>query len=146
MTLKYILQELYQWFTYRMEDKKARRKFMVVIVMGVLVLIAVYAANGSITQKQSGSIHGPSTSQPVSTSNTQTASNTQTTSNQDQDQGPGPGSTDTQQPTLLLSAIIISSVMGVSIVSSTGMQLHYRKKHMDCIAALPVLYSEETMQ
>lgn len=153
MTLSYILHELHRLLTDKMKEKKVRLKLGVIIAAVVLVLIGLYAAKGNILLNQSDNMENQAsgftdnTKQNISASiniiggtsndNVGSTDNVQKESNQNEAK---------IQSTSLQSAKNIAGILGIAMLTSTGMYLYYRTKQKKCIAPLPVLYSEEEIQ
>lgn len=162
MTLKHILLELQQWFRLKMQEKKARRRFVLLVCAVVAVLIAGTAINGLIMQKQFeqmgnyGAPFGRSESSSQSSWPGSSDYYDRTRQHGEQSESSKPalegkaGDTSTPmgtgmgiEPTPFMSGIIMVSILSVAVITAMVMYLHYRKRHMDHIPPLTVLKMRE---
>lgn len=167
MSLKHILLELKQWFEMKMKNKKSRLKFIAGTCAVIVFLIVAQTINGLIMQKQFGDMEssGYSSKEANPSSETwrkdwpdhsfQTAPkgwpgyspdfSEKKTSGTETD-GKAAGMQEPymkMQPTPLMSAIILCSVLAVAIITSMILYIRYRKNHVDGIPPLTILGGKE---
>ena len=162
MTLKHILLELQQWFRLKMQEKKARRRFVLMVCAVVAVLIAGTAVNGLIMQKQfehMGSYSAPFERSEGSSQSSwsengghhdwkrqhggQSESSKSALEGKTGDTSTPMGTGMGMEPTPLTSGIIMVSILSAAVIAAMVMYLHYRKRHMDHIPPLTVLKMRE---
>lgn len=130
MSLKHILLEFRQWFELKMKNRKSRWKFIAGVCAIILVLFAVQTVNGIIMQKQYGDMWDY---------DSQSKENSFEEKSSDADPAGMGDMYMMMQPTPMMSAVIISGVLAVAMVTSMMLYLRYRRKHMDGVLPLTVL-------